>query len=329
MTDADKLISVHRLQQCLFGEPRVTVGFDTDEFALIRTQWNEAFEALDALDTKTGIVAKTVKSAKVKVICSYLQKNFLDKFGPELTMTDPAKLEEELLSIIGEPDANEKEARMRQKFNSMSRRVDHSEKFAAYLTRLNNVADKLTQNEQTKTFIVRQQFLQTLSPTEQEFLLIHGKDEDTVDKQAALLDSKRQYLVSKVNLIEQNKMCELEQGQMEIMTDMQKMKQMISDLKSEKDQLQKQLNERSISRVDEQFKSLHAAVNQIGKVAGGKIRPRITKQPKRCEKCGLPGHDKDKCFPKTRLKCYVCGEMGHTQYATMFHPANTTNTKNL
>ena len=334
MGDADKLISVHRLQQCLLGEPVVYLGYDTEDFANIRTQWAEAFEALDAIDTKTGIVAKTVKTGKVKVICSYLQKDFLDKFGPELTMTDPEKLETELLSIIGEPDAAEKENRLRLKFNSMCRRVENSEKFSAYLTRLQNVAEKLTNETVTRTFIVRQQFLQTLSPSEQEFLLIHGKDGDAdVEKQAALLDSKRQHLVSKVNLIERQKMEELEQTQMEMMADMRTLRQTVTDLRNEKDALTRQVNERPSIDIGDQFKALHAAVNQISKPAGGgKIRSQISKpvdkMAPRCAKCGLRGHAKETCYPKTRLKCYKCGETGHTQFAIMFHPQSGQNSKN-
>jgi len=334
MGDAEKLISVHRLQQCLLGEPVVNIGYDAEEFGIIRTQWAEAFEALDAIDTKTGIVAKTVKTGKVKVICSYFQKDFLNKFGAELTMTDPTKLESELLSIIGEPDAAEKENRLRLKFNAMSRRLENSEKFSAYLTRLKNVAEKLTTDETTRTFIVRQQFLQTLSPGEQEFLLIHGEDgEKDVDAQATLLDSKRQHLVSKVNLIERQKMDEFEQTQLEMMSDMRSLRQTITELRNDKDALARQVNERPTTDFGNQFKALHAAVNKISKSAGGdKTRPRVPKpydkNAQRCTQCGLRGHAKETCFPKTKLKCFKCGELGHTQFAAMFHPQTELKSKN-
>ena len=41
--------------------------------------------------------------------------------------------------------------------------------------------DKLTTDDTTKTFIIRQPVLHTLSPGEQEFLLIHGKETENIE----------------------------------------------------------------------------------------------------------------------------------------------------
>ena len=322
--DAEKLISVHRLLQCLLGERKVNVGYDTEEFRIIKEHWTESFEALDALDTKTGIVHKTVLRAKTKVMMSHFEKSFVENFNAELSLSDPDKLQAELTSIIGEPNVNETNNRLREKFNGMSRRLENSEKFKAYVTRLENVASKLTSDATTKTFIIRQHFLQTISPTEQDFILIHGNPESEVSVQAELLDSKRQHLVSKVNLVERQKVDELEQVQVEMLNEMSRMRETISNLRSETPK------EDASSTVAEQLRSLQATVNQIGKgeqkrPSYGRPKPGYSKggynkNAPRCPKCGLIGHEKETCYPKTRIECYICHQMGHTQHATDFHP---------
>ena len=230
---------------------------------------------------------------------------------------------EEITNLIGEVDADAQKDKLRAKFDAMSRRVETGEKFAAYLKRLNNVALQLAtgeENAKTREFIVDAQFRKSLTPAEAEFILIHGKENMTVADQAQLLDDKRQFLVSKVNAIRQNRIDELECQVAEAMEESTQLRSTIDSLKRQGEarhaEQAAQINEMrammsSKKRNDEQRRTVPRRTAPYGK------RPARLKSSERCEECGLPKHNGACYFTGT---CNTCGKVGHIQYAAKHHP---------
>ena len=81
---------------------------------------------------------------------------------------------------------------------------------------------------EVQTNLVEQQFKSALTPDEKSFILLHGNEDDTISKQATLLDGKKQYAAKQsINLVCQ-KTLELERSQQDLFNTLSKIKDRLS-----------------------------------------------------------------------------------------------------
>ena len=327
MTLADTILSIHKLRQCFENtQRRLAVNTPPETLAEAKTEWERHFATLDTLydkdDANAAIILSELNDAKVKIVTSFCTKDFLTQYGAEFSYDDVDCMVEEITNLIGEVDADEQKDKLRAKFDAMSRRVETGEKFAAYLKRLNNVASQLAtgaENEKTREFIVDAQFRKSLTPAEAEFILIHGKEKMTVADQAQLLDDKRQFLVSKVNAIRQNRIDELECQVAEAMEESTQLRSTIDNLRRQGEvrhaEQAAQINEMRAmmsakKKTEEQRRMLPRRTAPYGK-------RQPLKMSDRCEECGLRKHNGSCYFVGN---CNTCGKAGHIQFAVKHHP---------
>ena len=337
MTISDTIISINKLCQCFVSaEARLTINTPPETLQEIKSEWERHFKMLDSVNAdddsltqaNKDLIALALNDAKVKVVTSYCKKEFLAAYSDEWSYDNVENLEEEITNIIGEVDDSEKVAKLRAKFDNLSRRVETAEKFTAFLKRLNNVAEKLTKDANTRSFIVEAQFEKSLTAGEKEFILVHGDSETVVaEKQAKLLDEKKQHLVAKVSAIERNRITELEQQLSVMMDESTELRDIMVRQGEMLEKLRKQGETRD-SDHNAQINKLKASINAMSKDGatqrgaqraapyGGKIRRTY------CDECGCRSHSGECRFDGD---CFECGKRGHTRWAKKHHPRGAKN----
>ena len=120
-----------------------------DEFLEVVKDKISLFDVLVG-EVKTERVNEGIKAmyifAKKDIMMNAIPTEFKREFKSELRRAkDDEQLEKALKNILGETTKEEREARGRQEFNSLCRRIDRNEKFSVYLLRLKEEVIKVTE----------------------------------------------------------------------------------------------------------------------------------------------------------------------------------------
>ena len=113
-------------------------------------------------DNDPGIVA-LCKRARKDIMMNAIPAGFRREFKNELKRAEDVQdLEQTLKNIIGETTKEEREARGRQEFDSLCRRVDRNENFSVYLKRLREEVTKVTDKVAARVIYVEDKFQKSL-----------------------------------------------------------------------------------------------------------------------------------------------------------------------
>ena len=352
MADFDKVEQISRFTRSHYGERVVDANTSPTRFAKIKTIIDESMELLNkTIDTSganKSLLDRHIMHAKVKIIKSYLKLPFLENYSDELDSDDAVNLLNQVSSIIGDVDEEAEKHAWKVKLDDMSRRAEQSEKFVAYYERITNVLKKADCDEATKTWLTDDKFINSLSPSEKDFITVHGQSSSDVQAKAALLDERKQhvYKVAVKAVMEDERIIRLEQSQAEILTQMKVIADKVCNPtpppvmhgSNKSDDMMEQLlmqNAAIINCMQVQQGGLgsYRGSNRGrgGSFRGGSSRGssfrggrggRPYRSGPQCYHCGRHGHDENVCRIKhsKTFTCMKCGEAGHSQFSPKFHP---------
>lgn len=350
MEDFEKLASITRFERSQYGDRVIDSDTLSSRFKTLQKVILESLDLFDNVDT-TGAkeaLTKHIKQAKLRIVKSYLKVTFLEQYGEELDSGDAKGLLSQVLNIVGDVDDEAEKLVWKTKLSDMSRRNEQSEKFAVYYTRIKSVVDKSDCDEKTKKWLTDNKFLESLSPTESDFICIHGDSSSGTDVKAALLDKKKQhvYKVAVRAVMEDDRLSRLEQAQAEVLAKVDSIADRIcnsnqtppsdTQVKESKGDIMEQLLQQnaqliSVMQVQQRGGGSYRGNSRGNRGRGGNYRGgnyrggrgggRPYRSGPQCFHCGIHGHEEKDCRTKSNpvYICIACGVAGHSQHSPKFH----------
>lgn len=349
----EKLSSITRFERTQYGERIVDTNTSASRFKKIKKDINDSLELFSELDItgdKKAALEKHVNKAKLRIVQSYLKLTFIEQFAEELDSDSAVALLAQVSNIIGEIDDDTEQQVLKTKLNDMGRRTEQSEPFASYLKRITTLAEKLKCDVITQKYLAASKFVESLSPIEVDFALIHGGSGDSAQQKAELLDKKKQHIykpVVKEATYVNDRFMQLEQSHAEILSKVE----CIADKLCNTDKPAVSRSDNTVEQCMEQLRLQNAALMQCmqvqhnaqshrgrpggsrGSHRGGSYRGAYgnrgggQRDNKRCYHCGLFNHEEKDCYTKNNpsFKCIKCKEAGHSQHSPKFHPEMSKN----
>ena len=326
-----------------------------DQIAAIGTGLLKGENPECAMDT---LIKAQVKGAQEEIFRSFITRDLLEEsnseyfeygLGHETMITNLEK-------IIKMPTAEELETKAIEDFDQMTRRVHLNESFEDFFKRLNTQVAKFCTAKEYADKLVTKQFKKSLREMDRNFLLVVGATSEKtgvekVKEEAKQLDSKEMHKMSDKSLHSIATNDRLESAMAELANTVNSVV-LMSERRNERFTAElseiRESQTRSDNEMDARLREIERNISALSRphVESRVQRPIVRDAPKTeselprgdsnnvqqnvsfrrqnkqktpCYNCGLLWHKTEDCKGDCKIKCFLCGMVGHTSSARKFH----------
>jgi hypothetical protein len=315
-----------------------------------RTNFSKILEEmqnnLDQFDTLTNYsmesynlqtdakILKIKETARKSLICSYLDRSFIEKFDVQLRKKSAEETLKFIKKKIGQDTNAEKCQKAIEKLNEATRDTVGEEEFTEFLERITELAEQMVdKDESVKKHYIDRAFRSNLTPSIREFLLDQNAETKNIEEISNLLDKRRKYKKS-VNIFQ----LETSDEKIENLTTMISVFAEQKNADSKRIQSLLDQNQKMMEMLENKFSVFDTEICKLkistknAQSTSQNFRPKMEPKqeiqnnfpaswelnqdgsPVRCSGCGFQGHNQAVCRG-TRATCNICKKLGHIVYA--------------
>lgn len=278
----------------------------------------------EAANLKTDpTVISEIAKGKLEILRFAIDAAFAEKYKTQLrSFKDFTALHTFLQSVFGSNlTAEEKLVHARRQLDNAVRFIKENEPFAVFLGRINAIGDIITTNSHAEfsKVLLKDAFMRNLPTGLKNFVLEHGKNNESLEQIAAFLDSKRKHIATlSTNNVEVSSLLDLKEQNHKIEQQNADLQHQISVLTQLVQTALTPSSEVEVNKITQKTQSY----KPFSKPPQKRVTPATRRsdwvyrqdgKPVRCDQCGLFGHVSQKCPRTCTAICHKCGKKGHLQ----------------